>query len=163
MTVSTHKEWLPDEAALLELGARLAVACPGEATIHLHGELGAGKTTLVRGILRALGHLGPVKSPTYTLVEPYQIAGHQIYHFDLYRIGTPEELESMGGRDYFGARALRLIEWPERGAGWLPAPDLEVFLDYADGGRAARLEACSPIGKQILGALVVPDDSRDPA
>ncbi|WP_017940571.1 MULTISPECIES: tRNA (adenosine(37)-N6)-threonylcarbamoyltransferase complex ATPase subunit type 1 TsaE [unclassified Thioalkalivibrio] len=111
--------------------------------VFLEGDLGAGKTTWVRGLLHRLGHEGAVRSPTYTLVEPYALADREVLHFDLYRLGDPEELEYLGVREAFGGNALWLVEWPERGAGWLPAPDLVVRLAHrADGedGRELRLE-----------------------
>lgn len=140
-------EWqifLPDSRATETLGAILARCCPAGAVIHLHGELGAGKSTLVRGLLRELGHQGAVKSPTYTLVEVYQLAGRQVYHFDLYRLGDPEELEYLGIRDYFDGQSLCLLEWPERGQGLLPAAAAVVWLDYFQHGRQARIQALSP-------------------
>lgn len=130
---------LADEAATLALGARLAMRLPA-GCVQLLGELGAGKTCLVRGWLHALGHTGAVKSPTYTLVEPYQLQGRQIYHFDLYRLEDPEELELIGGRDYFDAAALCLVEWPEKGRGYLPAPQLIIRLSVEGAARRARLE-----------------------
>jgi tRNA threonylcarbamoyladenosine biosynthesis protein TsaE len=134
------------------LGARLAGGfTPG--IVYLHGELGTGKTTLARGLLRGLGHTGKVRSPTYTLVEPYQLAQGTVYHLDLYRLGSPEELEWLGLRDMLGERALLLVEWPERGAGVLPSPDLDIHIDYAGAGRIVRLHAASAAGDRLLAAL----------
>lgn len=118
--------------------------------IYLCGELGAGKTTLVRGLLHALGHHGSVKSPTYTLVEPYQIADRRLFHWDLYRLADPEELEFLGLREQLDGEAILLIEWPERGSGELPAADLAITLDYAGEGRSCRLERHSAIGQAVV-------------
>ncbi|MED5238400.1 MAG: tRNA (adenosine(37)-N6)-threonylcarbamoyltransferase complex ATPase subunit type 1 TsaE [Pseudomonadota bacterium] len=135
---------LPDEAATLALGAQLARRLLQEkgkgGCVYLEGGLGAGKTTLVRGILRGMGHEGAVKSPTYTIVEPYELEGVHIYHFDLYRLADPEELELIGVRDYFSSGDLCLLEWPERGAGVVPAPDLTITLAVDGHGRKATLE-----------------------
>ena len=144
---------LPDAEATEAVGARLAACGAHGSVIFLHGDLGAGKTTLVRGLLRALGHQGAVKSPTYTLVEPYETAAGPVFHFDLYRLGEPEELEYMGIRDYLDGRGLCLVEWPERGSGILPEPDLDVFLDHAGAGRSLRLEPHGERGRRLAGCL----------
>ncbi|MEQ6915982.1 tRNA (adenosine(37)-N6)-threonylcarbamoyltransferase complex ATPase subunit type 1 TsaE [Halomonas aquatica] len=144
---------LDDEDRQVAFGECLGRALEGHGRVHLTGGLGAGKTTLTRGILRACGHRGAVKSPTYTLVEPYELEGVRVHHFDLYRLGDPEELEFIGGRDLLAEEALCVIEWPERGEGWLPAPDLEVVLRMADSGRDATLEAHSAHGRAVLDRL----------
>lgn len=151
------ERFLANEAATLELGAHLAQYCPPDCVIYLHGDLGAGKTTLVRGFLLARGHVGAVKSPTYTLVEPYSLDGpeasRQIYHFDLYRLTDPEELEFLGGRDYFAAESTCLVEWPERGEGWLPTADLDIYLQQRENGRQVRLLGHSQVGLTVIEEL----------
>ena len=132
---------LPNEQATLEFGAKLAESIPTHGVIFLFGKLGAGKTTLVRGFLKAIGHKGSTKSPTYTLVEPYQISTRKIYHFDLYRVDDPEELEYMGFRDYLEEKTLCFIEWPEKGDHFLPVPDLVLKLDYLGEQRTVEAEA----------------------
>lgn len=146
---------LPDAAATEALGARLAQSItPG--IVYLQGDLGSGKTTLTRGLLRGLGHQGKVRSPTYTLVEPYRFDDCAVYHLDLYRLAEPEELEWLGLRDMLAERALLLVEWPERGAGVLPAADLVIQLEYAGPGRRAMLDAASSAGEQLLEKVAVP-------
>lgn len=149
--------FLADESAQLALAADLACHTSAGTVIFLQGELGAGKTTLVRGFLQALGHLGAVKSPTYTLVEPYQINGQSIYHFDLYRLGEPDELEYAGGRDYFDGESICLIEWPEKAAGYLPVADVlcELAYETRDGvqGRACTMQANTEKGQKIIASL----------
>jgi len=135
-----------DETAMVALGEQLGRAFnqySGALSVHLLGDLGAGKTTLTRGILRAFGHHGAVKSPTYTLVEAYEFPARTLYHFDLYRLGDAEELEYMGIRDYFADNTLCLIEWPTRGAGVLPAPELVIDISVAGEGRRLQLRTDS--------------------
>lgn len=136
-----------DETAMLALGAQIAEVSGACGIIYLHGDLGAGKTTLSRGIIRGLGHVGAVKSPTFTLVEPYELGERRVFHFDLYRLEDPEELEYLGIRDYFDGQALCLIEWPQRGAGFLPKADLTITITPLADGRSLRLEPQSPRGE----------------
>ncbi|HET8789732.1 MAG TPA: tRNA (adenosine(37)-N6)-threonylcarbamoyltransferase complex ATPase subunit type 1 TsaE [Modicisalibacter sp.] len=144
---------LPDETAQVAFGEALGHALGGRGRVYLRGELGAGKTTLSRGILRAYGYQGAVKSPTYTLVEPYELGDVRVYHFDLYRLGDPEELEFIGARDLLEDDGLSLIEWPSRGEGWLPTADLIVELTVISAGRQARLTAGTPCGEAVLARL----------
>ena len=135
------------------LGARLASTLNPGSIFYLSGDLGTGKTTLARGLLQALGHRGTVKSPTYTLVEPYQIGDWRLFHWDLYRLADPEELDFLGLRDQLDGQATLLIEWPERGQGELPAADVEIALRYAGESRACRLTALSSVGQAMLASL----------
>ena len=144
---------LADETATLELGSRVAGALSPGLVIWLRGDLGAGKTTLTRGLLRRLGYQGKVKSPTYTLVESYVISGLYLYHFDLYRFVDPEEWDAAGFRDYFNRDSVCLVEWPEKAAQLLPIPDMEIRLAIHGAGREASLSAHTESGKQCLDRL----------
>ena len=130
---------IKNEAAMMQLGGSVADHFTKGGIVLLNGDLGAGKTTLVRGLLRHLGYQETVKSPTYTLVEPYNIDGRSIYHFDLYRLGDPEELEYMGGRDYWSEDSLCLIEWPEKAQGYLPKEDLNIIIEHDNESRKVNL------------------------
>jgi tRNA threonylcarbamoyladenosine biosynthesis protein TsaE len=152
-----NKRWQIDsESDMVALGEHFGGALAKQqdaAVVFLCGDLGAGKTTLSRGILRAFGHNGAVKSPTYTLVEAYEFPARQVYHFDLYRLGDPEELEYMGIRDYFGEGSICLIEWPRRGEGFLPEPDWRIDVCVEGTGRRIDVHACTPIGESLLSVL----------
>jgi len=144
---------LPDEAATLALGAALARGIAPGRVLHLRGELGAGKTTLARGLLRALGVEGRVKSPTYALVELYTLSSLNLYHFDFYRFTDESEWLNAGFRDYFSPDSACIVEWPERAGARLPPPDLSVALEFDGTGRRARLQADTPAGSSWLSAL----------
>ena len=144
---------MPDRAATEALGAALASGARAGRVIHLRGDLGAGKTTLVRGLLRALGHAGRVKSPTYTLVEPYELSSLHFYHFDFYRLKNQEEWKQTGFREYFNAQALCAVEWPERAHGLLAPPDLDIELRFEGEHRRARLEAHGADGEHWVSPL----------
>ncbi|MFC0179726.1 tRNA (adenosine(37)-N6)-threonylcarbamoyltransferase complex ATPase subunit type 1 TsaE [Thorsellia kenyensis] len=162
MTVK-HSFFLNDETQTQQLAATLAqILHVPLVTIHLEGDLGAGKTTFSRGFIQSLGHKGHVKSPTYTLVEPYELGNKRIFHFDLYRLAAAEELEMMGMRDYLtpmhNQQVILLIEWPSKGEGVLPSPDILLKLSHSDSinepnRRHVLLESQSPIGESILGAF----------
>ena len=140
------------------IGARLArvflaAGLQEPFVVGLTGDLGAGKTTLVGGLLAALGHEGPARSPTYSLIEPYRLAGRDVYHCDLYRLRDPEELEDLGLRDLLAGSSLLLVEWPERAGDRLREADLHLHLEYTETGRQVAVAARSPAGRQVLSAL----------
>ena len=141
---------VPEVADMEALGARLAPNIAKVQLVYLHGELGTGKTTLVRGLLHALGHVGVVKSPTFTLVEPYAVAGQNTYHFDLYRLKDPNELEFVGFRDYLRDSNVCLVEWAERAAEVLPLPDIDVVINKADHKRIVQLMSRTDRGIALL-------------
>jgi tRNA threonylcarbamoyladenosine biosynthesis protein TsaE len=144
------KTILPDEAATLRLGAALASALEPGLVVYLRGELGAGKTTLVRGALRALGHEGAVKSPTYALVEVYEVSRLHLHHFDFYRFHDPREWIDAGFRESFNGQNVSLVEWPERADGMLPPADLNIALALHGTGRSAELTSSSTAGQKCL-------------
>ena len=144
---------LPDEAATLRLGETLAKGIAPGRVLHLSGELGAGKTTVARGLLHALGYAGRIKSPTYAVVEPYALSSLNLYHFDFYRFGDKTEWVNSGFRDYFNPGAACIVEWPERAAELLEAPDLHVRLSMDGEGRRALIEACTSAGASWLSSL----------
>lgn len=157
--------FLADEQATIVFGQTLARLCPPGLNVYLYGDLGAGKTTLVRGLIQTFLPNTKVKSPTYTLVEDYDVTDvtqleknpnnlKHIYHFDLYRLSDPEELEYLGGRDYFSDDAVCLVEWPQRGEGWLAKPDMEITLEYQPDGRNVIVRAESDKGKILYDALI---------
>ena len=158
MSRQSPGRFLADEQATMDAAARLAQAWQQMASgdeesalvIFLCGDLGAGKTTFTRGFLRACGYQGVVKSPTYTLVEPYRVLDKSLYHFDLYRLGDPGELEFTGARDCFAGQNLCLVEWPEKAAGALPEADIVCTLHVADTGRELHVRANTPRGMRLL-------------
>lgn len=151
--ISVLQGFLADEAASLQLGTQLASCLPSKMQIQLLGDLGAGKTTLTRGLLRGLGHAGRVKSPTYTLVESYSLASHQLHHFDLYRFSDPQEWLDAGFDEFLNSNAVCIIEWPDKASACLPPADLILELSHHDDGRKYQLTALNETGKQCLTCL----------
>lgn len=135
------------------LATRLAAHLRAGDVVFLRGDLAAGKTAFAAGALRALGHRGAVKSPTFTLVEPYELAAFTLYHFDLYRLQDAAELELLGVRDYFAGEAVCLVEWPERGTGVLPPPDIDIAIVSNGDRRTLSMTAVSPRGEAVLQLL----------
>ena len=141
------------EEGTLKFGKLLAGCLAGRGSVHVRGSLGAGKTTLCRGILRAMGHQGAVKSPTFTLVEPYETERYKVFHFDLYRLGVADELDYMGVDEYFGEESLCLVEWPERACGRLPEHDLVILLEGSGMERRISLESNRSHGETVCREL----------
>lgn len=154
------KTILPDENATLALGAAIARGIEPGLIVFLHGDLGAGKTTLVRGVLRGLGFEGRVKSPTYALVEVYEVSRLDFHHFDFYRFQDPREWNEAGFRDTFDGRRVSFVEWPEKAHGLLPTADVEITLAIQDVGRVATLKANTPMGQRCLEAATRPAPVR---
>lgn len=156
-TLLIQEYFLSDEAATVAMGTDLANIVKSELKqgliVYLYGDLGAGKTTLTRGFVQSMGHEGHVKSPTYTLVEPYDMGDWKIYHFDLYRLSDPEELEYMGIRDYFSDKSCCFIEWPDKGRGMLADADISIELKYVSDQRSIILTAHNELGKKVLSCL----------
>jgi len=142
-----------DETSLMKFAGELAKVTPMGTVIFLYGPLGAGKTTFSRGFLQGMGYAGKVKSPTYTLVEPYEVKQGYVFHFDFYRIKAPSELIDIGFQDYLTKEAICLIEWPELAKELMPISDLSCYIDMVSSGREIKLIADSPRGKDILRKL----------
>lgn len=162
MSLDSLEIYLPDEQSTVETGRLLGASLQGGEVIYLHGDLGAGKTTFCRGVLAAWGYRGVVKSPTYTLVEPYVLEAIKVYHFDLYRLGSPEELEFIGIRDYFDGSSLALIEWPERGAGVLSEADLHIEILLFGRGRKLRCQAQTERAANTLETMRLAQQATEP-
>ncbi len=136
-----------------QAGRRAASGVKGGQVVYLRGELGAGKTTWVRGLVRGLNYSGPIKSPTYTLLETYDLRGCNVYHFDLYRLRDPNELEDLAFRDYLDGSGICLVEWPERGLGCLPAPDCLIDIQYDNGGRYLTMKCATKQGESLCAGM----------
>lgn len=147
--------FIKDEAEMLALGAKFSSSIKSGCIIFLYGDLGAGKTTFSRGFLRGKGHEGKVKSPTYTIVEPYEIQGQHLYHFDFYRLHDPEELEFIGIQDYFTTESICLVEWPDHGGNLLPPADVSCYIESHLEGRRMRIKSHSDRGRDILNCFLV--------
>ena len=145
--------FLENEQQTLDFGDRFGHFLFPGCVVFLEGDLGCGKTTFVRGVIQGLGYKGKVKSPTYTLVETYGLTPFEIYHFDLYRLADPEELEFLGIRDYFNSQSVVFVEWPEKGIGCLPTPDIIITFKYANNGRLSVVEARSVLGEKVCAQL----------
>ncbi len=148
-----HRQQVASAADMQRMGERFATGLKPGHRVHFHGPLGAGKTTLIRGILHGLGHRGAVKSPTFTLVEPYALPERTVYHFDFYRLRAAEELEFLGIRDYLQGQGICLIEWAERGAELLPPPDVDVYIERVDDERSVQWVSRTDNGGGLLGGL----------
>ncbi len=154
MSIATHKHELVGEEATLKFAAKFAERCQPPLMIHLQGDLGSGKTTFARGLINTLGHVGNVKSPTFTLVESYEFGAIRLYHFDLYRLNDPLELEYIGLRELVGEPdVISLIEWPERGGAELPNADLVISFEYQGSSRIVDYQANSTKGQMIIAEL----------
>jgi tRNA threonylcarbamoyladenosine biosynthesis protein TsaE len=145
--------YLPEEPNTLAFGAELARHLQPGMVVYLSGELGAGKTTLARGILRGLGYAGRVKSPSYTLVEPYKLSRLYLYHFDFYRFASPQELGEAGFKEHFNPDSVCLVEWPENAAGLLPAADIRSTMKVAGSGRELEIDADTETGRRCVEQL----------
>ena len=150
MSLKVCEYQLTDEEDTLRFGDLVGEVCGGSGCIYLKGDLGTGKTTLCRAIVRHYGYQGAVKSPTFTLVEPYELAGYRIYHFDLYRLADPAELEFLGVDEYFSQDSLCLVEWPEKGGTYLPPADLVIELQVHNRGRKMKVSQRSELGKLMV-------------
>ena len=153
MSADGKELFIADAGTMDRLGQRLAGVCPPGSRIYLQGDLGAGKTTLVRGFLRGCGYRGKVKSPTYTLVEPYEAGTRTVIHIDLYRIRDGDELETLGLREYLDSDGISLVEWPERGSGRLGEPDILIKFRILESGRALKLYGGTAAGETMLNGL----------